>query len=112
MLAKRRRGPEWPQCTGPRYVPQPCLKTLRYEELKHYTHCIICDTSTNSEKLHCFVIDDAPHLTVGDQYTQKEVIVQGMGWGRMPAFKIEDELRKGKLISIAGKYIKRSNARL
>lgn len=91
---------------APDFLKLPVRKTLRYEELKGYTQCIIRDTSTHSEKLHRFVIDDAPHLTVGDQYTKKEVIVQGMGWGHMPAFLIEDELRKGSLISIAGKYIK------
>ena len=90
---------------APDFLKLPIRKTLRYEELKGYTQCIIRDTSTHSEKLHRFVIEDAPHLTVGDQYTKKEVIVQGMGWGHMPVFLIEEEVNKGRLISIAGKYI-------
>jgi len=84
----------------------PISNTLRYEDLKGYTQCIIRDTSTHSEKLNRFVLDDVPHLTVGDQYTKKEVILQGMGWGHMPLFLVEAELNSGKLISIAGKYIK------
>lgn len=52
------------------------------------------------------MLDNVPHLTVGDQYTKKEVILQGMGWGHMPLFLVEEEVNCGKLISIAGKYIK------
>lgn len=80
--------------------------TLRYDDLIGYTQCIIRDTSTHSEKLNRFVLENAPHLTVGDQYTKKEVIVQGMAWGHMPLFLVAEELKNGKLISIAGKYIK------
>lgn len=79
---------------------------LRYADLKGYTQCIIRDTSTHSKKLSRFVVDDAPHLTVGDQYTKREVIVQGMAWGHMPQFLIEQDLRNGKLVSIAGKHMK------
>ena len=79
---------------------------IQYADLKGYTQCIIRDTSTHSEKLNRFVIDNAPHLTVGDQHTKKEVILQGLAWGHMPVFLIEEELNNGKLISIAGKYMK------
>jgi DNA-binding transcriptional LysR family regulator len=37
---------------------------------------------------------------------KKEIILQGMGWGHMPAFLIADELRERRLISIAGKYLR------
>lgn len=91
---------------APGFLNIPISNTLRYDDLKDYTQCIIRDTSTHSEKLNRFVLDDAPHITVGDQYTKKEVIVQGMGWGHMPLFLVEEELNNGKLIAIAGKYIK------
>ena len=74
--------------------------------MQPYTQCIIRDTSTHSEKLTRFVLTDSPHITVGDQYTKKEVILQGMAWGHMPFFLIENELKQGKLLSIEGKYIK------
>ncbi len=91
---------------APGFLNIPIHNTLRYDDLTGYTQCIIRDTSTHSEKLNRFVLDDAPHLTVGDQNTKKEVIVQGMAWGHMPLFLVEDELKSGKLISIAGKSIK------
>ena len=91
---------------APGFLTIPISTKLRYEELKGYTQCIIRDTATHNEKLNRFVIENAPHLTVGDQYTKKEVILQGMAWGHMPLFLIEKELKRGDLISIAGKYIK------
>jgi DNA-binding transcriptional LysR family regulator len=91
---------------APGFLTIPISTKLRYEELKGYTQCIIRDTATHNEKLNRFVIENAPHLTVGDQYTKKEVILQGMAWGHMPLFLIEKELNRGELISIAGKYIK------
>jgi DNA-binding transcriptional LysR family regulator len=91
---------------APGFLDMPASRELRYSDLKGYTQCIIRDTSTHSKKLNRFVLDETPHLTVGDQYTKKEVIVQGMAWGHMPRFLIEQELNNGKLVSIAGKYMK------
>jgi DNA-binding transcriptional LysR family regulator len=81
-------------------------KKIRYEELRDYPQCLIRDTSTHTKTPNRFVVDNAPHITVGDQYTKKEVILQGMGWGHMPLFLIEKDLKQGKLISIEGSYIK------
>jgi DNA-binding transcriptional LysR family regulator len=91
---------------APGFLDIAASSELRYADLKGYTQCIIRDTSTHSKKLNRFVLDDTPHLTVGDQYTKREVIVQGMAWGHMPQFLIEQELTTGKLVSIAGKHMK------
>jgi DNA-binding transcriptional LysR family regulator len=37
---------------------------------------------------------------------KKELILQGMGWGHMPTFLIAEELRDGRLLSIAGKHLR------
>ncbi len=37
---------------------------------------------------------------------KKEIILQGMGWDHMPRFLVAKELRDGRLISIAGKYLR------
>jgi DNA-binding transcriptional LysR family regulator len=91
---------------APGFLNIPVRNDLRYEELEDYTQCIIRDTATHSEKLNRFIIAEAPHLTVGDQYTKKEVLLQGMAWGHMPFFLIEEELKRGELVSIEGKYLK------
>ena len=91
---------------APGFLSIPIRNNIHYEELKNYTQCIIRDTSTHSEKLNRFIVENAPYLTVGDQYTKKEVIVQGMAWGHMPLFLVRNELDTGKLISIDGGNIK------
>jgi DNA-binding transcriptional LysR family regulator len=41
---------------------------------------------------------------VPDQLMKKELIVHGMAWGHLPRFMVEDELRQGRLLSIAGRH--------
>lgn len=91
---------------APGFLRVPVSKGLRYADLKDYTQCIIRDTATHSEKLNRFIIEDAPHLTVGDQSTKKEVILQGMAWGHMPRFMVEADIAGGRLISLVGRHIK------
>ena len=40
----------------------------------------------------------------GDQLMKRELILQAMGWGHMPQFLIERDLRDKRLLSIAGKH--------
>jgi DNA-binding transcriptional LysR family regulator len=43
---------------------------------------------------------------------KKELIVQGMGWGHMPRYLIEDNLRDGSLRQISGRHFKGGKADL
>ena len=91
---------------APGFVRSRNTRSLKFADLSDYTQCIIRDTALHSKKLHRFVVDDAPHLTVGDQLTKKEAILQGIAWGHMPLFMVEQELADGRLVSLAGRYIK------
>ena len=51
------------------------------------------------------MIEGAPQCMVPDQGMKKEIILQGLGWGHMPRFLIEEELRDGRLQSIAGRHL-------
>jgi DNA-binding transcriptional LysR family regulator len=42
---------------------------------------------------------------VADQGMKKEIILQGLGWGHLPRFLIEKELRDGRLESVAGRHL-------
>ncbi len=91
---------------APGFLSFPINDRIPYSDMKGYAQCIIRDTALRGESKNYFVLDDAPHITVGDQYTKKEVILQRMAWGHMPLFLIENELRSGELLSIEGEYIK------
>ena len=91
---------------APGFLPFPVSDKIRYTDMKGYTQCIIRDTAVRGGNKNYFVLDDSPHITVGDQHTKKEVILQRMAWGHMPLFLIETELKSGELISLEGEHIK------
>jgi DNA-binding transcriptional LysR family regulator len=43
---------------------------------------------------------------------KKELILQGMGWGHLPAFLIAGELVRGRLLSIQGQHLRGARAEL
>lgn len=92
---------------APGYVAVPVPRNLTPEQMRAYVQVIIRDTARQPGRDY-FVVEDAPHWTVADQHTKKELIVQGMGWGHMPLHLIEKELRSGKLVSLEGRSFKRS----
>ena len=63
------------------------------------------DTARHSPQQDFFMIEGAPQCMVADQAMKKEIILQGLGWGHMPRFLIEAELRQGRLISIASRHL-------
>ncbi len=88
------------------YLSIPISNKLKYADLSKHTQCIIKSTAKENSENNYFISEHSPYITVGDQHTKKELIVQGMAWGHMPRFLIKKELKKGKLISIEGNYIK------
>ncbi|MEO8151972.1 MAG: LysR family transcriptional regulator [Rhizobacter sp.] len=92
---------------APGYLPIRLTRTLTQAQMKHAVQVIIRDSARTATRDY-FVIEGAPHWTVADQHTKKELIVRGMGWGHMPLHMIDKELRSGKLLSLEGRHFKRS----
>jgi DNA-binding transcriptional LysR family regulator len=90
---------------APGFLPFPISPTITPEQMREFSQCVIRDTARHSAPRDYFVLEGARHWTVADQLMKKEVIVQGMGWGHMPEFLIERELRLKQLLSIAGKHL-------
>jgi DNA-binding transcriptional LysR family regulator len=91
---------------APGFLRIPVTNKLQYADLRDYTQCIIRDTASYDANKNYFVLPDTSYISVGDQHTKKEIILQRMGWGHMPLFLVQDELNNGQLISIEGDYIK------
>lgn len=89
---------------GAGLLPTPLPRALTPERMREHTQCVMRDTARHSPSRDYFVIEGAPQCTVSDQLMKKEIIVQGLGWGHMPRFLVEDELRDGRLLSIAGRH--------
>jgi DNA-binding transcriptional LysR family regulator len=90
---------------APGFVPFRVTRNLRPEQLRGLTQCVIRDTARHSPPHDYFIVAGAHQCTVADQPMKKEVILSGMAWGHLPRFLIERELAKGRLISLAGRYL-------
>ena len=90
---------------APRFLSFPVSDDITPERMRDYVQCVIRDTSRHSAPRDYFLIEGARSWTVSDQLMKKEIILQGMGWGHMPDFLVERELRSGRLISIRGRHL-------
>lgn len=93
---------------APGFIKEPIGPDLTSDDMRRYVQCVIRDSARKSQPRDYFVIPGARQWTVADQFMKKEVIVQGMGWGHMPRFLVEDELADGRLLSIAGRHFRES----
>ncbi len=87
---------------APGFLEIAVTTRLSHDDLADYTQCIVSDTAQQIETKDYFVQSLSPHIKVGDQYTKKEIILQGMAWGHMPDFLVKTELKNRKLLSIKG----------
>ena len=89
---------------APGFLRFPISSAITPEQMRDSVQCVIRDTARHSLPRDYFVIEGARSWTVSDQLMKRELILQGMGWGHMPDYLIEDDLRTGRLLSIAGRH--------
>src|ERR1700731_3036889 len=97
---------------APKFLRFPISKSITPEQMRDYVQCVIRDTARHSQPRDYFLVEGARSWTVSDQLMKKEVILQGMGWGHMPRYLIEANLRDGSLLPIAGRHFKGGRAEL
>jgi DNA-binding transcriptional LysR family regulator len=90
---------------APNFLAFPISDGITPEQMREHVQCVIRDTARHSPPRDYYMIEGAHSWTVSDQLMKKELILQGMGWGHMPTFLIADELRRGRLLSIAGTHL-------
>ncbi|WP_168879437.1 LysR family transcriptional regulator [Rhizobium sp. P28RR-XV] len=88
---------------APNFLPFP-VEEASLERMRDLVQCIIRDSAEQWPAKSYYVIEGARTCTVSDQLMKKEVILQGLGWGHMPDFLVDAELRDGRLISMANSY--------
>lgn len=89
---------------APGFLPFPITTSISPEIMRDVTQCIIRDTARHSPERSYFVVEGAHQCSVADHQMKKELILQGMAWGHVPRFLIEDELRDGRLLPIVGRH--------
>ncbi len=91
---------------APNFLPFPITNAITAEQMRDHVQCVIRDTAHHAATRDYYLVEGARTWTVSDQLMKKEIILQGMGWGHMPSFMIAEELRDGRLLSIAGKHLR------
>src|SRR5216683_1764862 len=97
---------------APNFLRFPISRSITPEQMREYVQCVIRDTARRSPLRDYYLVEGARSWTVSDQLMKKELILQGMGWGHMPKYLIEQELRDARLLPITGKYFKGGQAEL
>ena len=97
---------------APNFLRMPLSQNITPEQMRDYAQCVIRDTARHSPPADYFLIEGARSWTVSDQLMKKELILQGMGWGHLPRYLIEQELRDGRLLSIKGRFFRGGRSEL
>jgi DNA-binding transcriptional LysR family regulator len=91
---------------APGFLRFPVSRAITPEQMRDYVQCVIRDTARHSAPRDYYLIEGARTWTVSDQLMKRELILQGMGWGHMPRYLIEQDLRDKRLINISGKHLR------
>jgi DNA-binding transcriptional LysR family regulator len=97
---------------APNFLRFPVSDSITPEQMRDYVQCVIRDTARRSPARDYFLVEGARSWTVSDQLMKRELIVQGMGWGHMPRYLIEQNLRDATLLPITGRYFKGGRSEL
>jgi len=76
----------------------PALKSV--EALKDEYQIVVQDSGQNSQGINYSVQTGQRCWYVNDFNTKKTLIMSGMGWGRLPKYMIENELKSKELIAL------------
>lgn len=85
---------------SPDFPPLDEPGQLDYERLKQEVQVIVKDSSRYPREKKWGVMEDGRHWLVNDHTTKKEILLAGLGWGRLQSHLIESELTHGKLVQL------------
>lgn len=91
---------------APRFLRFPISRSITPEKLRDYVQCVIRDSARHSRPRDFYLVDGARTWTVSDQLMKRELILQGMGWGHLPRYIIEQDLKHKRLLDITGRNLK------
>lgn len=87
---------------SPFFIEQFSEKLENLDTLSQCMQVILQDSSQSNFTFG--VIENARHWTVSDIIAKKEIILSGLGWGRLPLHLISEELQNGQLMLLKGSH--------
>jgi DNA-binding transcriptional LysR family regulator len=86
---------------SPQFRNKLGAEALELDDLNDSVQVVVRDSSRNPPQRSFGYLPEGRHWYVTDHLTKKEIILAGMGWGRLHKHMIKDELRSGKLIPLS-----------
>ncbi len=75
---------------------------LELDEMKKLVQIVVRDSSRQPQQQKSYgVLDGGRHWVVNDHMTKKQLILAGMGWGKLHEHLITEELQCGEMVSLA-----------
>ncbi len=69
-------------------------------EMRSYVHILVSDSGVEAPKSHVNIIPGGSSWVVNDYASKKQLILAGLGWGRLPFHMISRELEAGLLVPL------------
>jgi DNA-binding transcriptional LysR family regulator len=91
---------------APGFLRFPISHSITPDRMRDYVQCVIRDTARHSPARDYYLVEGARSWTVSDQLMKRELICQGMGWGHMPNYLVEGDLRDKRLLDISGRRLR------
>ncbi|WP_242604470.1 LysR family transcriptional regulator [Legionella gresilensis] len=92
-----------PAVATPQFIEQYKEELSNLDTLKDCMQVILKDSSKTNFSFG--VIEQCKHWTVSDVMAKKEIILAGLGWGRLPKHLINNELNHGRLKILSGHHL-------
>ncbi len=85
---------------APQFLARFEQPALELADLTESVQVVVRDSSRHPREGSFGFLSECPHWYVTDHLTKKEILLAGMGWGRLHAHLIADELRSGRLVPL------------
>jgi DNA-binding transcriptional LysR family regulator len=84
----------------PDFPPLQTGTPITFELLESFIQVVIKGSTNKSNDGNYGVLEGGRQWRVSEMQTKKEIILAGMGWGGLPNYLIEEELKRGDLVPI------------
>lgn len=91
---------------APGFLAEPIDRMLTPDQMRPYVQCVIRDSSRRPSQANYYLVDGARTCSVPDQLMKREIIVQGLAWGHLPAHLVEADLAAQRLLSLEGQHLR------
>ena len=93
--------------SAPKFFSADTKGEIDHNNIRDFVQVVIKDSSIKQlfQKTHG-ILEGGRQWRVNDFYTKKQLILAGLGWGRLPQHLIENELKNGKLICLNVKNVR------